>query len=502
MKTISANRFIELLSGASLTPNESRTYEFHISQHNIIFKNVEVIGRIILKDVVIEKRIFIESGEYNFEFDNPEIKEWFNIQGGTFGFFKIVNPKVSGALSITGGLFKNVLEINGGIFENNFTIDGGEFQHGLRVTGGLFKKYFQLTGGHFKRWVDLKGMTVDSWLYVHRTDFEYGIQVHSCKIAVLNIWHCPGLKNVYLMGSILLGRMGIKSDQSLKVSCLDTMIDLVDLSDTTFQKDVNLYLHHCAVHSINMWGFYNFGYLSLTNLMSLEKQNFNDYQNKPRISIRNSNLGRADFIACDLSGFEIDFEDSRLNDIGVLGGKFNHELTFHDNVDDQTRSRQKRLFNGQLKKVFENRGDFIASSDAHTADLNAYLDSLSWNKNLFSSQNFEIVNLFFNKVSTNHGKSWRRGLLSLLVTGVLSYSIYLFALGFRFSCNKDSFKMFVTLGSYFFEFLSPIHKVDFLTQPMGLNSTNGSRIADSLSRVLIAYFVYQLIQAFRKHGKK
>jgi hypothetical protein len=29
-----------------------------------------------------------------------------------------------------------------------------------------------------------------------------------------------------------------------------------------------------------------------------------------------------------------------------------------------------------------------------------------------------------------------------------------------------------------------------------------SRFVEGLSRIFIAYFIYQLIQAFRKHGKK
>ena len=77
---------------------------------------------------------------------------------------------------------------------------------------------------------------------------------------------------------------------------------------------------------------------------------------------------------------------------------------------------------------------------------------------------------------------------------------------------------FGEVWSYFLEFVNPIHKADYVAEELlrkqslnkklikiddktTLNINGWARTIEGVSRIFIAYFVYQLIQAFRKHGR-
>ncbi len=109
--------------------------------------------------------------------------------------------------------------------------------------------------------------------------------------------------------------------------------------------------------------------------------------------------------------------------------------------------------------------------------------------------------------SNNHGQRWERGLAVLLIGSILFYTSYCFALGFVLDFSKSGVMyLFKNIG-YFLEFLNPIRKSDFLPKALiGIKEeTQLPTIAimiDSFSKLFNAYLIYQLIAAFRKHGKK
>ena len=58
---------------------------------------------------------------------------------------------------------------------------------------------------------------------------------------------------------------------------------------------------------------------------------------------------------------------------------------------------------------------------------------------------------------------------------------------------------------YYFEFVNPTHKIDFLKQFAYSTNTVRDSIAlvlDSLCRITVPLLLYQMIQAFRKYGRK
>ncbi|RZJ63492.1 MAG: hypothetical protein EOO47_28500 [Flavobacterium sp.] len=131
--------------------------------------------------------------------------------------------------------------------------------------------------------------------------------------------------------------------------------------------------------------------------------------------------------------------------------------------------------------------------------MEAFYKTITWKRNFW-----EKLNLFMNRYSNYHGQSWARGLLFLFLSILLCYGAYLFASGIRFGslANELHRDRFYRNLSLFFDFASPVHRSDELAKNLAIRLSNCSRFIEGASRILIGYGIYQMIQAFRKHGKK
>lgn len=257
---------------------------------------------------------------------------------------------------------------------------------------------------------------------------------------------------------------------------------------------------------------------------------------KRKLNIYNSDIGKTTLIGCDFSEAEFCLESSKITEMFVTGTKLPEKLN-HKNPE------QLRVGYGQLKKVYENRGDVTTANEYFARQMNAYMETLTWSKH-----RWELINLWLNRVSTNHGQSWLRGLLATLIISALFFGGYVLTLGILSDAESlliamvgalaalllamvlpkipwknstavlsgflltilyfwiilPSFNQLIhDVWSYFPEFINPLHEGGFIAQELSqAKESDGSRIVEGLSRIFIAYFIYQLIQAFRKHGKK
>jgi uncharacterized protein YjbI with pentapeptide repeats len=104
--------------------------------------------------------------------------------------------------------------------------------------------------------------------------------------------------------------------------------------------------------------------------------------------------------------------------------------------------------------------------------------------------------LRINRCSNNHGLSISRPFWWLLGVSILFYILYLLSIGRIFNSNEfDS-----SLIGYYFSFLDITHRNDFLVDKS--NFTGWSLFIDYFNKVLVSFFIYQFIAAFRKYGKK
>lgn len=227
---------------------------------------------------------------------------------------------------------------------------------------------------------------------------------------------------------------------------------------------------------------------------------YNTWKKKREFILKFSDLGKINFIDSDLSDFRLLFYSTKISEIFLAGSKMPREvLAFDIGRQNADLKHQRRIANSQLKKLHEQQGDMVAANEYFANEMNAYYESLCWRRNFW-----EKSPLFLNKYSSNHGQSWSIGLLTTIAISTFFYVAFVVSIGYQTADPREpeAMKSFFKLASYFPDFINPLHKLDTFdelqTKPTFSPAT---RFIDAIGRIVMAYFVYQLIQAFRKHGR-
>ncbi len=235
---------------------------------------------------------------------------------------------------------------------------------------------------------------------------------------------------------------------------------------------------------------------------------------KPTFILNQSSLGKAEFTDCDLASFDFQFNNSKITEIFISGGSVPSENIQIYNVEQNTLAwhEQKVSAYSQLKKVFDSQGDIFWSSHFQSKtgkhqskvleqrlqqEANQTKSLNDKIKNLFSTNRFDWISFQLNHYSNLHGENWGRALAFTLFLPAFLYILYLIIVGRIFLFHNP---INLNLIGYYFSFLDPTHKTDFLEDSKDLNGW--ARFIDFLSRIVVSYGIYQLIVAFRKHGKK
>lgn len=409
----------------------------------------------------------------------------FNIYGGKFyNEFRIVNGAYNGDFGIYGGSFLGHFRILHGYFNNNFSVKNGVFDGNFAIGSGIFRRGFTFSGGTLNGHFFVSGGTFITGIVIGNTTFNKEVVLMDGYICTLSI-------------DYLISTFRLQVSPSCQINSL--------LINSTVSKD-SLIQFLGSLYYLSFEDSQNFGNLTFINLSYRELPYIpngvllpEDYDRpeSPEVQILNSDLGKTIFIDCDLSGFGLNFKSSKLTDVFVTGTKMPREIVTLDPA-------QKQLGYSQIKKIYEARGDRVEANRYYAREMEAYRQTLSLRK---WKDMGEKLNLNLNRFSTNYGQSWGLGLLTTLLVSAFFYWLYCLALGFY---PGGSIDLFSKLASYFLEFLNPIHKADYVAEQLLKKETpagavkdisNSARTIEGISRIFIAYFVYQLIQAFRKHGK-
>ncbi len=231
--------------------------------------------------------------------------------------------------------------------------------------------------------------------------------------------------------------------------------------------------------------------------------------------IANSSLGKTEITGSDLSAFRFEYRDSKLIDCFISSTKLPrasvniYQQSLVNHLPDRDYYEQKISFYNQLRKLFDSQGDVIEASWYQSKAMDSQQKLLQFNFRLtqkskwfsihkwFSEEGFDLLTFHLNKVSNNHGESWRKALFFILFASLLLYSAYYASI---FHSNR--FSLFGTgqfLGDYF-TFLDITHKADFLVGKTQL--TPLSKLIDFVSRLITGYGIFQFVTAFRRHARK
>jgi hypothetical protein len=402
-------------------------------------------------------------------------------------------------------------------FDKEIIFDGGTFNN-IIFTGGYYKKiifrrgtfngYISIRGGTFDNIV-LLGGTFNHWLgtlngIINEKNGEK-LAEERLKIRLFEIEGGTYTNNIWVSGGII-ERLELRVLSNIKIHIkpnddkiydpvtatyspeYDSIPSIIDLIFSRYSnKDSIFQISTIPISNIIFRDYINAGIVNFANIGLTENLEFT-----------NSDLGKTTFINCDFFYRKLLFRSSKITEVALAGSRFPQPGNIISGRSDDS-VKQRRLAFSQIKKVFETRGDNIEAGKYQAEELNVYYSELKFG--------WEKINLGFNKYSNNHGQSWERPLILLILSGVLFYTIFCLSLGVTFDFSLTGLKEFGRLACYFFEFINPIRKSDFLPkeilQPAGEpNIPALAFLVDNVSKIFTAYLVYQLIAAFRKHGKK
>lgn len=368
-------------------------------------------------------------------------------------------------------------------------------------------------------------------LYIHRTTVEDITIMNNSHIAELEMEYLNADSKTLLLSNSIIEKFHVIQDKPYKISSEISTIFEIDFFDIVFSKDSYLHLSDTVINKLNIDSFLNLGVIVLNNISSVNKINqikktkrenqeiytlsdnwhfeYDNFQRISQFSLVNSDLGKTQFIGCKINSFQkFVFKNSKLLDVFVADTLMPKRDKISIEEDDSSHTlllEQRRIALSQFKKIYETRGDTVRSMEYLAEEMEVYREQLKHQKTTNNKEwwnnKSERFNLWLNRFSSYYGNNWLRAASLTLVINAVLFWLYCWRLGFGIAVPNDkSWAMFKKLFSYSFEFLNPLRKADFLQSVA--EPTNSARVVDYISRIIIAYFVYQTIAAFRKFGKK
>lgn len=449
---------------------------------------------LIINDLIVNHRIWLVNSEINIQ--------TLKVRSSIFNNkFAIAHCKINTVI-IYGGIFKDSFITNFAKIDDLY-ISGGNFQSILIKEGSLNK--LDITDNH----------EVDN----------LGFSEKSLTISELIIQQANPVK-------INIRKNPIK-DSSL------TLKSLV-FKDFIFHNNSAIRVYDLDIQRAYFNYFINLGNIYFTNVLvgnknTVEEAEENQDAGKHSgLIILNSDLGKTSFINCKNSADNPSFYfgESNMSSAYFTNEQILLNPTFIESESlDKFRVidsgivqlQQKEGLYNQLKKLHENSGDLITALSYRAKSYKvrrkiifeklknrqSFYSKKGRNNNEYFRDLYDYIVLTINQWSNNHGVSWKRAFLFLVIfTGGLYYR-YCYLSGLRLGSwsNLEERALFWEVVSYMGDFLTPLSKEDtylkFYPEQMASSiSFPKARIFGQFSRIVIAFFIYQLIQAFRKLGKK
>lgn len=433
---------------------------------------------------------------------------WFRVEKTIIGFFTIQNSKIDD------------IWINKNSITSNFNIMTslvGDVIISSSNTGDL--RFLTATINRFTigKNSTIGKITLESTVKAFEIDFSFikgDVAVNNSKIYNLK-FQTKELRKVSINSSFIQN-FNLNQDSFCLLTINNCELERVVFSNCIIPKDSVFQIADCSINSFLFFQFTNAGWLNLISLKPLtsyerfseneeqpiivdSKYQFERVENKDSILyFGNSDFGKTTFIDCLLERFDtFVFHNTKLLEVFSAGTELPKEITLPTFTKELIKAEQERLAFSQFKKIAENRGDTVQATEFLALEMEAYSKQIENNSSKWGEQ----FNLWLNKFSSNWGSDWVRAVFVTLGAMVIFYTAYCHALGYRMF--GTDFCLFLDLASFSFEFLNPLRKADPLKDFDSHIKINWlARSIDYISRIFIAYFVYQTIQAFRRFGKK
>lgn len=452
--TIQKSSFEEMgVTLDSTTINQNLEIKNVIESKNLKFNNLEIGHNLSLYHVEAEEITF--SGENSNFNSNVSLSRLIskNVSfehGKIFGDLKISEPRIDKKL-IFNGLF-----ING-----NSTILANEV---------IKFKELNKSGNFLVNIPELK---------IGSSEFNGGLLLDGSNLASksISIEFSPKLKGRLVFSNLKLGELQLKGTNS----------------------ESNVYFRNMGFEKVLID--------DLLNLKSISFSNLNEEYTKSQNSsfkILDSDMGNWELANFNFDAFKkIIWKDSQIAGLRTSAvGWFKDSKLESEGEYEPSTCLRRREFYRQLKQSSEKQGDKINELEFKRRELKAYKAALKIRKEK-KVDRFTI----WTGGSNNHGQDWIKPLLLIIGISIAFYPFLIISIDPEISWSWfwsleewNRFSQGVRQNfSVFWQLFNPTRRLSDLFPTQTLKAS--VHFLDSLHRIVLAFFIFQIISAFRKFVK-
>ncbi|MFL0682008.1 MAG: hypothetical protein ACJLTB_02075 [Algoriphagus aquaeductus] len=381
-------------------------------------------------------------------------------------------------LRIWGGSLKS-LTWNNGTFNNEIDISAVRISESLTISGSTFNNRFL-----FKRkdqGSQIRNFSLPKAIWIEDSKFQNGFQFDGfeSKSEKLDIIFSEKTSGV--------------------IDFRNTFFKEVALKGNNFNN--SFFLRDCSYDKLTITHFFNKALISFNN-------------NNPQISdgepieilIQNSNLGNTEFYDFDFSIYPtIKIIDSRVDNIFVNGGRWfeTNQLQFPESKKDQGKIlSQKREIYRQLKLASEKQSDRITALEFKAKEVETHRLYLELGK-VKKADRWAILA----GTTNNHGQDWIKPLWSIILISLgFFFPLFFIAdpeINFWPDVSKAGWNFFWSKLSdhskVIPQLFNPARRVSDMFEV--IQYPFWVYFLDGLHRILLAFFIFQIVSAFRKFVK-
>lgn len=472
---------------ATLNLDEGNDFEFGLE---II--NDSIIGNLSISELDFKKAgVFIENSTIEKKLD---ILQSFLGSGRVRFHNSKINCKVRlsslvlGGITFTSSTFEKDVHIWGGDSSSGISFNDNQFNDDVYIKGMKSVGSLTISGDNFKKSIKID---IDDPTNNKQGNFD-GVFIVSGNFGI----------GLTLNGSV-------NSIKSLFISASQNLIGTLQFNGCSFKDarvqgdnhKASIVFNHCVFQKLTFTSFINFGNLILSSSKAISETD-------SELIIKNSNLGKSQLFNFYLNSFKkISITDSQISEIITSGVTwFSYEQLFVPADENQNFYKKKREVFRQFKQALEKQGDKIHALEFQAEELKTFERQVSAEKR-FWNQNRII--LWLGKTN-DFGLNWVKPIWLILAITIIFYFFIIIS-----SSNNLIFKPATTLNELLFtieefkrygylipQLLNPARYLDrILDSEKDITLGFWTYFLDTFHKIILAFFIFQIISAFRKYVK-
>lgn len=483
--------------GYHLDFNNTKIEALHFNGDNQIERGVRICEKSIISAIHVRSLI---SNKGSFDINDSTVVRIIDISqaqlsgGISVRNDSIIDAKVKfenvacGSIVFTGSNFKKDIHIWAGQI-GSLTFNEGIFEDDLKIVAVPITSYLTVIGTDFKKSIsftlkDVAANKVGSFNKVYIRSGKFGEQFiingDNCQIEELTIDTSKQLE----------GDLYFDSCNVL----------LANVSGSNYKS--NIVFNNSCFNKINFDKFYNYSTLSLISVKA-----FN--QNSEFI-IAHSNLGKTHLFNAFLNTFDnIKIYNSVLTEIIVANVKWfdDNKLNANISASSEEYTYKKEIYR-QIKFALEKQGDRITSLSFKALEMSAFKNEsfakVKWHRRIFSIDRF----ILWVGQTNNFGQNWVKPVMFAIGFSLIFYFLVVVGisknLSYSFNFSKESIQLTWSELARFHniipQLMNPANTLSKIL-PDNIEISFAVNLWDYLLKIFLAFFIFQIISAFRKYMK-